>query len=162
MSVADSDYCDLPVVMSKWKHRVRKGYRLGKAFTLHMSSFCSLRRRTRGRIMAIKPRMKIICMRAQDTRTRKQGLFAVQNSIRTGKGSPSENRPIELCLEWFSSRPEYKKPFDVLAKGLLSGDWLPGQDSNLRPAGYKDSQSFERAWTISSPACVTGEGVGRW
>ena len=61
-----------------------------------------------------------------------------------------------------AARPEYKKPFDVLAKGLLSGDWLPGQDSNLRPAGYKDSQSFERAWTISSPACVTGEGVGRW
>ena len=57
-----------------------------------------------------------------------------------------------------AARPEYKKPFDVLAKGLLSGYWLPGQDSNLRPAGYKDSQSFERAWTISSPACACRRG----
>ncbi len=32
-------------------------------------------------------------------------------------------------------RPIYKKPFDVLAKGLRSGDWLPGQESNLRPIG---------------------------
>ena len=30
-------------------------------------------------------------------------------------------------------------------------DWLPGQDSNLRPAGYKWPRSFDRAWTISSP-----------
>ncbi|SLM48160.1 protein of unknown function [Nitrospira japonica] len=36
--------------------------------------------------------------------------------------------------------------------------WLPGQDSNLRPAGYKDSLSFERAWTISSPTWVFREG----
>ncbi|MDE3244286.1 MAG: zinc ribbon domain-containing protein [Nitrospirota bacterium] len=32
-------------------------------------------------------------------------------------------------------RPEYRKPFDLLAKGLSSKDWLPGQDSNLRPIG---------------------------
>jgi hypothetical protein len=31
--------------------------------------------------------------------------------------------------------PIYRKPFDLLAKGLLSENWLLGQDSNLRPFG---------------------------
>ena len=34
-----------------------------------------------------------------------------------------------------SPHPTYKKPFDILAKGLRCKDWLPGQDSNLRPIG---------------------------
>ena len=29
-----------------------------------------------------------------------------------------------------AARPEYKKPFDVLAKGLLSGYWLPKADKS--------------------------------
>ena len=33
--------------------------------------------------------------------------------------------------------PTYKKPFDLIAKGVKSNNWLPGQDSNLQPSGYK-------------------------
>jgi len=33
--------------------------------------------------------------------------------------------------------PTYKKPFDLIAKGLTRSNWLPGQDSNLQPSGYK-------------------------
>ncbi len=29
--------------------------------------------------------------------------------------------------------------------------WLPGQDSNLRPGGYRVPLRFRKAWTISSP-----------
>ncbi len=40
------------------------------------------------------------------------------------------------CLwDGVSARPEYRKPFDILAKGLQTGNWLPGQDSNLQPDG---------------------------
>jgi site-specific DNA recombinase len=31
--------------------------------------------------------------------------------------------------------PEYRKPFDILAEGLSSANWLPGPDSNQRPSG---------------------------
>jgi site-specific DNA recombinase len=31
--------------------------------------------------------------------------------------------------------PEYRKPFDILAEGLSSTNWLPGPDSNQRPSG---------------------------
>src|SRR5919197_698344 len=34
-----------------------------------------------------------------------------------------------------SPRPEYRKPFDILAEGLSSANWLPGPDSNQRPSG---------------------------
>ena len=34
-----------------------------------------------------------------------------------------------------TARPAYKKPFDILVKGRQTKDWLPGQDSNLRPTG---------------------------
>ena len=62
-----------------------------------------------------------------------------------------------------AARPEYKKPFDVLAKGLLSGDWLPGQDSNLRPAGYKcPSFSTGLGLSLHPPTENAGEGVGRY
>lgn len=34
------------------------------------------------------------------------------------------------CLwDGVSARPEYRKPFDIPAKGLQTGSWLPGQDS---------------------------------
>ena len=33
-------------------------------------------------------------------------------------------------------------------------NWLPGQDSNLQPSGYKNSQDFFWAWTISSPSSL--------
>jgi hypothetical protein len=33
--------------------------------------------------------------------------------------------------------PIYRKPFDVIAKGLSLISWLPGRDSNPRPIGYK-------------------------
>ncbi len=33
--------------------------------------------------------------------------------------------------------PAYKKPLAILAKGSSSLNWLPGQDSNLQPFGYK-------------------------
>jgi len=42
-------------------------------------------------------------------------------------------------------------PFDVLYKLGNSKGWLLGQDSNLQPIGYKHSQNFFWAWTISSP-----------
>ena len=31
--------------------------------------------------------------------------------------------------------PKYRKPFDIIAKGLSRPNWLPGQDSNLQPSG---------------------------
>ena len=31
--------------------------------------------------------------------------------------------------------PVYKKPFDLVAEGNVSGIWLPGEDSNLQPFG---------------------------
>ena len=31
--------------------------------------------------------------------------------------------------------PKYRKPFDILAEGLSSANWLPGPDSNQRPSG---------------------------
>gem|GEM_PF-3910855 len=31
--------------------------------------------------------------------------------------------------------PVYKKPFSLVAEGLKTADWLPGEDSNLQPAG---------------------------
>ncbi len=31
--------------------------------------------------------------------------------------------------------PTYRKPFDVIAQSVKSGDWLPSQDSNLEPSG---------------------------
>ena len=31
--------------------------------------------------------------------------------------------------------PTYRKPFDIIAKGLSRSNWLPGQDSNLQPSG---------------------------
>ena len=31
--------------------------------------------------------------------------------------------------------PVYKKPFDLVAEGHVSGNWLPGEDSNLQPFG---------------------------
>ncbi len=34
-----------------------------------------------------------------------------------------------------SVRPVYKKPFDLIAKGLENENWLPGRDSNPRPSG---------------------------
>ncbi len=41
-------------------------------------------------------------------------------------------------------------------------DWLPGQDSNLRPAGYKDpTLSNGLGLSLHPPAEHTGEGVGR-
>ena len=42
-------------------------------------------------------------------------------------------------------------------------DWLPGQDSNLRPAGYKcPSFSTGLGLSLHPPAEHTGEGVGRY
>jgi len=48
-------------------------------------------------------------------------------------------RLVQSNCAWdgVTPRPEYRKPFDVLAKGLSSKNWLPGQDSNLRPIGYE-------------------------
>ena len=34
-----------------------------------------------------------------------------------------------------SLSPTYGKPFDVLAKGSETGDWLLGLDSNQQPSG---------------------------
>jgi len=36
---------------------------------------------------------------------------------------------VSLC-------PTYRKPFDIIAKGLNCPDWLPLKDSNLGPSGY--------------------------
>ncbi|MEJ2745839.1 MAG: hypothetical protein P8123_09180, partial [bacterium] len=33
--------------------------------------------------------------------------------------------------------PTWRKPFDLMAKGLSRTNWLPGQDSNLRHGGYR-------------------------
>jgi hypothetical protein len=41
-------------------------------------------------------------------------------------------------------------------------DWLPGQDSNLRPAGYKYPDfSTGLGLSLHPPALHAGEGVGR-
>jgi site-specific DNA recombinase len=40
------------------------------------------------------------------------------------------------CLgDGVSPCPEDRKPFDILAEGLSSANWLPGPDSNQRPSG---------------------------
>jgi DNA invertase Pin-like site-specific DNA recombinase len=33
--------------------------------------------------------------------------------------------------------PTYRKPFDIIAKGLSRSNWLPREDSDLGPGGYK-------------------------
>ena len=38
-------------------------------------------------------------------------------------------------LDGVSLCPQYRKPFDIIAKGLSRPSWLPEQDSNLRPSG---------------------------
>ena len=38
-------------------------------------------------------------------------------------------------LKGGSAEPVYKKPFDLVAEGHVSGNWLPGEDSNLQPFG---------------------------
>ena len=46
-------------------------------------------------------------------------------------------RIVQSNCTWdgLNPRPIYRKPFDLLAKGLSSSNWLLGQDSNLRPFG---------------------------
>ena len=46
-------------------------------------------------------------------------------------------RIVQSTCTWDSLTPSpiYRKPFDLLVKGLLSENWLLGQDSNLRPFG---------------------------
>ena len=46
-------------------------------------------------------------------------------------------RIVQSNCTWdgLNPRPIYRKPFNLLAKGLSSSNWLPGQDSNLRPFG---------------------------
>ena len=63
-------------------------------------------------------------------------------SLYQNQSAPEKARLLKViqsnCIwDGVTPRPVYKKPFDALAKGLQSGDWLPGQDSNLRPIGYK-------------------------
>ncbi len=38
-------------------------------------------------------------------------------------------------LKGGSADPIYRKPFDLVAEGHVSGNWLPGEDSNLQPFG---------------------------
>jgi DNA invertase Pin-like site-specific DNA recombinase len=52
--------------------------------------------------------------------------------------------------------PTWKQPFDLLAKGLSSKEWLPGVDSNHGHGDYRAPLRFRKAWTISSPYPARG------
>jgi len=36
---------------------------------------------------------------------------------------------MQIPEAWQNARPQYKKPFDMIVKGLRTGNWLPGQHS---------------------------------
>ena len=63
----------------------------------------------------------------------------------------------EIVVEIFYLPPErVRVGGQILSSMCLKNrsKWLPGRDSNPQPSGYKYSQNFFWAWTISSPAPI--------